>query len=199
MRIHTRAIGAAAAVLLGAMACGPAVDVHTVVSPEASLTTLRTFHVLAAPRPRDRGRLPPNHPMLDNSITNRTLRTAIMRGFESRGYLRNDSNPDFAVAYYASARERLDVTYWDYGYAWRPRWWGGRGRAWAGPLVTVYTEGTVIIDVIDAKSRDLLWRGRGVAVVSDDEQQYLADIQETVQAILDKFPVARPVPPVARR
>lgn len=199
MRIQTHAIRAAAAVLLGATAaCGPAVEVHTVVSPDASLTTLRTFHVLPAPRARAHVALPPDHPMLDNSITNRTLRAAIVRGFEGRGYVSTDSNPDFTVAYYASARERLDVTYWDYGYPWRPRWWGVRGRARVGPVVTVYTEGTVIIDVIDAKTRDLLWRGRGVAVVSDDEQQYLADIQETVQAILDKFPVARPAP-VARR
>jgi hypothetical protein len=72
------------------------------------------------------------------------------------------------------------------------RWWTGWGRGRVGPTVTEYTEGTVIIDVIEPTSRDLLWRGRGVAIVSDDEREYLTDLRNTVAAILEKFPRAQP-------
>ena len=60
----------------------------------------------------------------------------------------------------------------------------------SGPTVTQYTQGTVIVDVFDPKTKDLLWRGQGVAAVSDNEQQYEQDLQKAVEAIVDKFPAA---------
>jgi uncharacterized protein YlxP (DUF503 family) len=60
-------------------------------------------------------------------------------------------------------------------------------------MVTQYTEGTVIVDVIDPKTKDLLWRGQGVAAVSNNEQQYEQELQKTVEAIVDKFPASTKV------
>lgn len=189
---RTRLIGLVALALVAA-ACGPAIQVRTVVSPEANLGNLRTFRILPGPRPRDRGVVPPDHPMFVNSITNRVLRNALLDGFQGRGYVASDSAPDFVVASYASAKHKLDVTYWDYGYVWRPRWWRGWGPPWREAMVTEYTEGTVIIDVLDPKTKELLWRGRGVAVVSDDVQEYLTHLKKTVTAILAEFPAAATV------
>lgn len=186
-------IGVAAVATLAGTACGPAIEVHTVVSPDAGLGYRRTFRVLPAPRHRVPEPLWSNHPMIENSIVNRALRGNLVQGFERRGYVVDDSNPDFVVAYYASARDKLEVSHWDYGYQWRPRWWRGWGRDWYGPAVTRYTEGTVIIDVLEANTKELLWRGQGVAVVLGDEQQYLAELAETVTAILQRFPPAQPV------
>lgn len=46
----------------------------------------------------------------------------------------------------------------------------------------------MIIDVIDPTTKKLLWRGRGVAAVSDDERKYETDLKQTVMAVLEKFP-----------
>jgi uncharacterized protein DUF4136 len=186
-------VGVVVAATIGVLACGPAIDVRTIASPDARFSSLRTFRVLPAPRAPRGEPLDARHPMLVNSIANRVLRQAIVLGFESQGYVVDETNPDFTVAVYASAREKLEVTYWDYGYPWRPRWWGGWGRGRFGPTVTEYTEGTVIIDAIDPATQDLLWRGRGVAMVSDDEQEYLTHLRNTVAAILEKFPHAPPM------
>ncbi len=189
----TRIQGLAVAALTGlGVACGPGVRVQTIVSPDAGLTNRRTFRILSPPQPRRPG--PPSQldPMRVNSITNRVLRDALVRGFEKAGYVRADSGPDFEVAYYASTRERLDVTYWNYGYPWRPRYRPGWGRYWTTLTVTQYTEGTVLVDVIDPATKDLLWRGRGTAVVSEDVERYADDLRTTVAAILDRFPAAAP-------
>jgi hypothetical protein len=194
----TQLLTTAAVLALGA--CAPAISVRTALSPDASLRGLRTFRVMPTPKPKIAGAVSSiNDPMLVNSISNRALRNDLTQEFASLGYVASDSNPDFCVAYYASAKQQLDVTYWDYGYAWQPHWWGGWGRRWgrgwggdwatpSGPVVTRYTEGTVIVDVFDAKTKDLLWRGQGVATVSDDERQYEQDLKQTVEAIVDKFP-----------
>jgi len=195
----TQLLTAAAALAL--MACAGGISVRTALSPDTSLHGLHTFRVQPTPKPRVAGAVSStNDPMLVNSISNRALRADLVQAFAGLGYVASDSNPDFCVAYYASTKQQLDVTYWDYGYAWRPRWWTGWGRRWgrgwgadwamqSGPTVTQYTQGTVIVDVIDPKTKDLLWRGQGVAAVSDNEQQYEQDLKKAVEAIVDKFPV----------
>ena len=193
----TRLLTTAALLAIGA--CAPAISVRTALSPEASHLGLRTFRVLPTPTPKIAGAISStNDPMLVNSISNRALRTDLTQEFAGLGYVAADSNPDFCVAYYASTNQKLDVTYWDYGYAWRPHWWSGWGRRWgrgwggdweiASPMATQYTEGTVIVDVFDPKTKNLLWRGQGVTAVSDNEVQYEQDLKRTVEAIVDKFP-----------
>ena len=183
----------AAAFMLLAAACAPAMDVRTAISPDADLTGLHSFAILPAPRVRPGvERLPANHPMLVNSITNQALRRALRLGLESRGYVVNDSAPDFVVAFYASADQELDVLWWDYGYPWRPQWWRGWGDHPTQCLATQFTAGTIAVDVLDAERRELLWRAQGVAEASDDVNQYLAEIQRTVAEILSKFPAAQP-------
>ncbi len=60
------------------------------------------------------------------------------------------------------------------------------------PMVTQYTQGTVIVDVFDSKSKELLWRGQGKAAVSDNQDEYVRELETTVGAILAKFPAAAP-------
>ena len=184
--------GAASAALLLALTACASVDVRTVTSPHADLAALRTFNVMSQPK----GQAPDassSEPMLVNSITNRALRTDLVKAFQDRGYVLAD-HPDFSVAFYASTKQKLDVTSWDYGYPYYPYWWGGWGPGFDpyAPRATEYTQGTVVVDVIDAQNNELLWRGQGVANVSDDEKQYEQDLWKTVTAILQKFPQAQP-------
>jgi hypothetical protein len=159
-------------------------------SPDADLGALRTFSVMQNAKRLSPGTQSTTDPMLVNSVSNRALRADLVKGFENRGYALAD-NPDFAVAYYASTKEKLDVTSWDYGYAYYPDWWLGPGMGPYEPMVTQYTQGTVVVDVVNPKTKELLWRGQGIARVSDDEQQYEQDLWKAVTAILDKFPQAR--------
>jgi Domain of unknown function (DUF4136) len=198
------------AFVLAAAACSSGVQVRTAVSPGESLTGLHTFSVLAAPeRSANAPALPANDPMLDNSITNQQLRTDLVQGFEGKGYALSSSNPDFQVAYYAGTKQKMDTTYWNPGpsYRYGYRGYGSRSNrfAWAwpwyssyspysayGPMAQVqeYTQGCVIVDVIDPKTQELIWRGQGVASASTDPATYAKDISQSVSAILKKFPQA---------
>lgn len=183
---------------LAALGCAPSYQVHTLVAPDAQLTSLHTFRVLPTPPPRD-GR---NHagaydPMVNNSITNRALRTTIMQAFEGRGYVADGARPDFLVAVYASAHQKLDVTAWDYGYPYWPRW--GWPHARMTDRVTEYTEGTVIVDVLRTATRDLLWRGSGTARLTQDPKQDAVALQKVARSIVQRFPHEQPAPLVAAR
>ena len=134
--------------------------------------------------------------MIDNSIANRALRDGIARAFQNRGYLMNEMSPDFTVAFYATAREKLDVTVWDYGYPFWRRWPPYRYPA---QTMTEYTEGSVIVDVLDAKNGALLWRGEGKAQVEDDPIKMVQQLVKAAEAIVARFPTAPPRVVAARQ
>jgi hypothetical protein len=199
-------IGSAVLVIAAAACASGRVAVSTTAAPGVDLSMLRTFRVLEMPQRRaDAPALPVNDPMLDNSITNRRLRDDLLQQLGQKGYSMDAANPDFLVAFYAGTKEKMDTTYWNPGFGWRYgyRDFGFRGRrfrsAWpwygyASPYpamnVSAYTQGAVIVDVIDPKTMELLWRGQGVATVSDDPGKYMQELDKSVGAILDKFPPA---------
>src|SRR6267142_1707211 len=111
------------AAVVGLAACASAVQVRTALSPDASLSGLRTFRVQPTPKPSIASAQSTSDPMLVNSISNRALRSDLQQGFEKLGYAISDSTPDFCVAYYASTNQQLDISAYDYGYSFRPRWW----------------------------------------------------------------------------
>jgi hypothetical protein len=181
-RSHTslkRGLPALAALVLALGACG-GVQVRTLVSPDANFSGRNTFHLLSA-RARGTGQRAPNDPMLDNSITNQRVRSAIRAAMEKRGYTYAEDGASIGIAYYAAARQKLDVRNYDYGYGWRrfPR---------QRTEVYEYTEGTVIVDAVDPSTHNLLWRGQGRSAVSDDPDDYSKDLEKTVDAIVSKFP-----------
>jgi hypothetical protein len=178
-------MAAAALTLTG---CRNRIEVRTMAAPDAGLSRLHSFRMLPGPARRDgQATTGADDPMISNSIANRAIRQEIVKAFQERGYPLDERSPDFAVAFYATAREKLDVTLWDYGYPFYPRW----PRYPLPPqTVTQYTEGTVVIDVVHAGTRELLWRGEGRAELSDDPAKNVEQLAKAASAIVAKFPEA---------
>jgi hypothetical protein len=188
MRSTLRLVCASAA--LATIGCGPSIEVRTMAAPDRGLSALHTFRMLPGPARRDgRPVSGADDPMISNSIANKALRDRISLAFIERGYLINERTPDFAVAFYASAREKLDVSVWDYGYPFDPRW---RGRPQPVQTVTEYTEGSVVVDVIDPATRELLWRGVGQARLSNDMSENVQLLAKAAAAVVARFPQAPP-------
>ena len=100
------------------------------------------------------------------------------------------------MAFYATARDKLDVTAWDYGYLFYPRWRAPHGTS---PAVTTYTEGSVIIHVLPSNDRTLLWHGEGRAQLTDDPSENVVRLGQAAQAIIAQFPASTVVNVAALR
>ena len=197
MPYRSASLAVAGLMLLASVGCAPSYNVRTMAAPKVTLTEFHTFRLLPTPLPRD-GRIPSggDDPMVSNSITNRALRASVTSAFVSRGYTTADWMPDFAVAVYASAYEKLDLTQWQYGYpAWPYSWWM---RMPQQPM-TQYQEGTVVVDVINPQTLDLIWRGSATATLGVDPNENTKELQKAAVAIVEKFPRAKPGPVVAQR
>jgi hypothetical protein len=168
--------------------CANTYHVETMAAPDIRLSAITTFRVLPAPRPQyGHAQAGPYDPMMNNSIANSALRDTITQALVGRGYILNERFADVDVAIYASAHQKLDVTLWDYGYPYWPRseWSNQHAKR-----VTEYTEGTVIVDVLLRRSRELVWRGMGTAVLSEDPQADVKELQKAAIAVIKKFPRA---------
>lgn len=186
MSTFSRCLGLAGLLLIGG--CARAIEVHTIAAPDAGLSSLHSFRMLPGPARRDGRAVTGNDdPMISNSIANRAIRDQIVKALQDRGYGFNEVSPDFAVAFYATAREKMDASVWDYGYPFTPGW---PGRVRPIPQVTQYTEGSVVIDIVRAGSRELLWRGEGRAELSDDPAENVKQLAKTAEKIIGQFPRA---------
>ena len=94
--------------------------------------------------------------------------------------------PDIYVAYNARVEDKQQVSpYYNglgypYGYG-----YGYYGRNYSP--VTQYKAGTVVIDVIDARRKELAWRGTGQAQVNQNTIDE-AESNRIVNGILSTYP-----------
>jgi hypothetical protein len=175
-------LGACIGVALMSSACHHNIEVTTVSAPGVSFAGRTTFRILT---PRYRGTTPlaANDPMVENSITYQALRDEIRRAFESKGYRYSPQSASLDVAYYVTTQPVVDFRTWDYGYTWT-------GFPLTRTDVVQYEQGTVVIDVIDPATHQLLWRGQGAAPVDRDPDKYIDTLRKAVDAVVDKFPSA---------
>jgi hypothetical protein len=180
--------GAAAAVVMTFAACAPAPPVQTDVAPETDLHSLQTFRVVEASN--FLGNMLPGEtrPAFVNATTGRALGKEITADLERRGYQPNDAAPDVLVEYAAAVKEDLDETDWAYDYLWRPDDWRGWGPGRNDATPAEYNEGAVLIDLVDARTGQLLWRGHAPADPTGDEQSSIKRLDRSVDAILDRLP-----------
>lgn len=122
-----------------------------------------------------------------SGLDKKRILNAIDAELSKKGMTKSE-NPDLLVNIFTKERERIDVDQynagWGYGwgYGWNPYLWGGR------TYVSTYVEGTLYIDLIDAKKKELVWEGEGVGYLTESRERKESQINEFVAKILAQFP-----------
>lgn len=112
---------------------------------------------------------------------------AIDTQLSSMGMTKSET-PDLLVNIFTKEREKVEVSQfnagWGYGwgFGWNPYLWGGQN------FVSSSTEGTLYIDLIDAKKKELIWEGKGVGNLTENRADKEQRINEFVAKILAQFP-----------
>jgi len=127
-----------------------------------------------------------------SDLDKKRILRAIEAEMNARGYVKSET-PDLLVSIFTTERERVDIyNNWGWGYGWgwgyyNPWYWGG---GWYGPYVSTSTEGSLYIDLIDARKKELIWQGKGTGNLgqTDKMEKKEARIREFVSSILAKYP-----------
>jgi len=129
----------------------------------------------------------PGDELAKNPLIKKRVQVAVDATLASKGYtLTEFEKADFVVVIHAGIKERMRIQDWG-RYGWYDPWWGPYG----GRVdVSYYEEGTLVVDIIDAKAKELVWRGMGTGIVkaySKPEKMQKA-MDEDVTKILSAFP-----------
>ncbi len=142
---------------------------------EINFSSLKSFALFERPAKERRG--PQMSELVDRRIASSMQTVLVGKGFTKTA----PREADLLVTFYTAVRKRVVVNGGGW-YGYRRGFWGG-GVTW----VNSYPEGTLVIDVIDRRSRQLVWRGVGAGAFSKmnptDEK-----VDKRVTRILQTFP-----------
>ncbi|MFY1892400.1 DUF4136 domain-containing protein [Achromobacter xylosoxidans] len=129
-----------------------------------------------------------------STLLTERLKDATRGQMEMRGYVYDATNPDLLVNFNGKLQQKTQVTEAPpppmgpyYGY--RSGFYGGwPGYGW-GDTVYQYTEGTLNIDLVDARRKQMVWEGVAVGEVQNpDTATSSQNIDKAVAGIFAKYP-----------
>jgi hypothetical protein len=113
------------------------------------------------------------------------IRATIDRDLQARGFV-HGASPDFNVAI-----DMISATWWDYDYYGNSNWYFG----W-GIVPNTYSDGSLMINVYDAHTKQPVWHGKGTNGVSSKVSQ--SEVEQIVGPIIAQFPAGLPRPIASR-
>ena len=165
--------------LLAVLAGCSSLSVKHDYDPEADFTKYKNYAWLDQEMPEDE--------LATNPLIKKRVHTAVDAVLASKGYkLTEPDQADFVVVIHAAIKERMRIQDWGRYGGYDP-WWGPYG----GRVdVSYYDEGTLVIDIVDAGEKELVWRGTGTGIMKAyaHPEKMQKDLDRDVTRILAPFP-----------
>lgn len=160
-------------------ACSPQIRVFSDFDPAFDLRTFNTFDWQQSTNV-EQGR----NPLHYNELYDKRIKAAVRHELENRRYTFCDLAPELVIHYHVIVDDQSIVAADPFGDQYGPYWTNMR------TTVQSYREGTLIIDVMDAATNNLIWRGWAVSEITNgyngEETEKL--ISDVVSMIFRKFP-----------
>jgi hypothetical protein len=136
----------------------------------AHFSDFKTFKII-------KGQINSRHPSLNNELTYKKIESLMRRHLTERGLTEVTSNPDLNVFFNLGAANKREVDLY-------PAGWRGYGTR---AVAHVYTEGTLVLNLRDARKHELVWRSIAVEDKNDPIkiQEHLDDM---VRKSVGKYP-----------
>jgi Domain of unknown function (DUF4136) len=166
-------------VVLGLTLCSNRALAASVQSDYDKSFDFSKFHTFAF---KDQNRRP-SDPLRTDNLTARRMQDAIAGNLIRHGFQEAPTRrPDFLVAFYRVSKERMEIYDLDYGL---PRGWRWRGF-WGPDIETHYfVEGTMVVDVIDSQTNNLVWRGYSTDTVNIKKMD--KQIDSGIEKLINEF------------
>ena len=133
-----------------------------------------------------------------SDLDKKRILRAIETEMTSRGFVKSET-PDILINIFTKEQERVDVYNNNFGWGGMGGWgWGGYGGwgpgygwGWGGgSMVSTSTEGSLYIDLVDTKSKQLVWQGKGEGTLANTKNIKKKEqrINEFVSQIMKQYP-----------
>jgi hypothetical protein len=126
-----------------------------------------------------------------NSLSEKRVLGEIEQGLISKGWTKasDEASADAVVVLHGATEQKKDLnTFYSGGYG-GYRWggWGG-GMGTAHTSVSEYTVGTLVVDIFDAKSKELVFRGVAQDEISNKPEKNQKKMKKVSEKMFKDFP-----------
>ena len=123
-----------------------------------------------------------------SDLDKRRILRAIDTELQAKGFTKSE-NPDLLINIFTKSREQVDVNQfnagWGYGWGWG---WNPYMMYGGQTTVSTSTQGTLYIDFIDAKKKEMIWQGEGIGTLTKNVDKKDEKIADFVSKILAQYP-----------
>jgi hypothetical protein len=125
----------------------------------------------------------------NNQISEKRVIDEITQTLTEKGWTKADANPDALVLLHGATEKQKSLnTFYTGGYGgygWRG--WGG-GMSTSTTTATEYLVATLVVDIFDAKSKALLFRGTAADEISDKVDKNIKKLDKATTKMFKDFP-----------
>jgi hypothetical protein len=116
------------------------------------------------------------------------IKQAVNAAMTAKGLSPVASGGDVAVVAMETTQNQstLNTFYDGFGGGWR--WRGGGGFGSSTTTVDNYKVGTLVVDLFDAHTKTIVWRGSSSDTLSDKSDKNIKNLDKGVQKMFDHFP-----------
>jgi hypothetical protein len=118
------------------------------------------------------------------------IKNAVNAALSARGWTQVESGGDVSIVaiQMTTNQETLNTFYNGFGGGWGWRRFGGGGIGEATTTAEIYKVGTLVIDLFDAKTKKLLWRGSSSDTLSNNSDKNIKNLGKGVEKMFKQFP-----------
>lgn len=132
-------------------------------------------------------------PRIQADLLHARVTGAVEAQFKTLGFEKIESGkPDFLVAYYAALKDKTDLAAMDEYYGDRSKilytFEEYRAAGYGEGTKFAYVKGTLIIDILEPGTRNLMWRGSAQARVNQNPEDNAEIVIRAVKDILEHLP-----------
>jgi len=118
------------------------------------------------------------------------IKTAVNSALAAKGWTQVDSGGDVSIVAMEITRNQqtLNTFYDGLGGGWGWRRFGGGGFGEATTTTETYKVGTVVVDLFDTKTKQLIWRGAESDTLSSNSNKNIKNLDKGVEKMFKQFP-----------
>jgi hypothetical protein len=122
------------------------------------------------------------------------IKNAVNAALTAKGWTQVDSDSDVSIVAIEITRNQqtLNTFYDGFGGGWGWRRFGGGGFGEATTTTETYKVGTLVVDLFDAKTKQLIWRGASSDTLSNNSDKNIKNLDKGVNKMFRHFPPAPP-------
>src|SRR6201997_1809173 len=122
------------------------------------------------------------------------IKAAVNAALAAKGWTQVESGGDVSIVAMEIARNQqtLSTFYDGFGGGWGWRRFGGGGFGEATTTTETYKVGTVVVDLFDTKTKQLIWRGAASDTLSNNSDKNIKNLNKGVEKMFRKFPPGSP-------